>query len=121
MNNYAYYNRRPDGDVREDCVCRAISTATGLKYEAVGNLLDLVSTEYECPRLCIDCYEKLLNGILGYKTRYGRGETVEEIASRYDGKKVIIRIKGHLTCSINGVVLDIWDCTKKIVDCFWVI
>ena len=33
---------------------------------------------------------------------------------------LIIRIKGHLTCSIFGKIPDIWDCSNEIVDCFWV-
>ena len=34
-NVYKYYNRNPNNDKIGDCVCRAISTATGLNYKAV--------------------------------------------------------------------------------------
>jgi hypothetical protein len=26
-----------------------------------------------------------------------------------------------LTCSMYGVVIDTWDCTEEIVDCYWVV
>ena len=45
---YRYYNRRPDGREMEDCVCRAISAATNLKYEAVENLLELTAEHCAC-------------------------------------------------------------------------
>lgn len=119
---YRYYNRNPDGKEIEDCVCRAISTATGLKYEAVENLLALSADGYRCEKLCVCCYHHLLEDILCYPVRYCEtGETVGDIAERYSGSKVIIRIAGHLTCAIMGTVVDIWNCTHKEVDCYWVV
>ena len=119
---YTYYNRRPDGSEREDCVCRAISTATGLKYEAVERLLELVASQYKCVKLCVCCYHNLLDDILGYEVRYcEKGETVGDLSTKHKNNKLIIRIEGHLTCSMYGTVLDIWDCTKKEADCFWVV
>jgi hypothetical protein len=48
-------------------------------------------------------------------------KTVREIAERYPRRKVIIRVDGHLTCSIYGVVTDIWDCSEEPVDRYWVV
>lgn len=119
---YRYYNRRPDGAEIEDCVCRAISTATGLKYEAVENLLALTACNYDCDKLSVDCYHNLLDGTLCYKQRIcKRGETVGELAERYRDKRLIIRINGHLTCSLYGTIVDIWDCTHKTADVFWIV
>ena len=122
MFRYRYYNRRPDGAEIEDCVCRAISTATGLKYEAVENLLALTSCNYECDKLSVDCYHNLLDGTLCYKQRTCKhNETVGELSERYRDKRLIIRINGHLTCSLYGTIVDIWDCTNKTVDVFWIV
>lgn len=49
------------------------------------------------------------------------GETVEDIAEKYPNDRVIIRIDSHLTCSIKGIIPDIWDCSDKLVDCFWIV
>lgn len=122
MYAYRYYNRRPDGDEREDCVCRAISTATGLKYEAVENLLEITARESSCDMLNVDCYHNLLDGILCYKMFVcNNGETVGDIAERHKDKRLIIRIRGHLSCAIYGTVIDIWDCSQKKADVYWII
>ena len=119
---YMYYNRRPDGDEREDCVCRAISTATGLKYKAVEKLLKLTSCNYSCDMLNINCYHNLLDNTLCYKhIKCHNGETVGEIAEQHKDKRLIIRINGHLTSSLYGTIVDIWDCTEKQADVYWII
>jgi hypothetical protein len=106
----------------EDCVCRAISTATGLNYEAVNRLLGLTASWYQCDKLCVCCYHNLLERVLGYSRQTCiNGETVEQIAKNHPQDKVIIRIEGHLTSSIKGTVVDIWDCTDKPVDCYWIV
>ena len=120
--SYQYYNRNPDGQHIEDCVCRAISTATGLNYEAVNKLLSMTTFSHMCDKLCVCCYHNLLEGVLGYERQTCQnGETVEQIAQRYPHDKLIIRINAHLTSSIKGTVYDIWDCSQKPVDCYWVV
>lgn len=118
-NNYMYYNRNPWGENKEDCVCRAISAALDIKYVAVNNLLELVAEKNECDKICVCCYHKLLEDIFGMEPVFCYGETVGEIAQANPGHKLLIRIEGHLTCSMYGVVIDTWDCTDKIVDCYW--
>lgn len=119
---YQYYNRNPEGKEIEDCVCRAISTATGLKYAAVENLLQLSADSYRCEKLCICCYPYLLENILCYPVYFCEsGETVGEIAQKYSDSKVIIRISGHLSTALYGTILDIWNCSNKEVDCYWLV
>ena len=117
---YKYYNHNPNNDIKNDCVCKAISNATNLNYDGVNNLLDLVSKTYRCEKLCVCCYHNLLDDILCYeRVTCKNGETVEDIAKKYKRDTLIIRIEGHLTCSKKGNILDVWDCSKKLVDCFW--
>lgn len=119
---YKYYNANPDNDIRNDCVCKAISLATGLNYDGVDNLLKLTANVYDCDKLCVCCYHNLLDNILCYeRVDCNYSKTVEQIAKRYKRDTIIVRIKGHLTCIKKGNILDIWDCSKKLVDCFWVI
>ena len=121
MHRYKYYNRNPENVHLKDCVCRAISTATGLRYEAVLNLLDITAEEYNCEKLCVCCYHNLLENILCY-TRFecDFDLTVEELVANYSTAK-LIRVDKHLTSTINGTILDIWDCSDELVDCFWVV
>lgn len=122
MGNYKYYNRNPNDLHLKDCVCRAISTATNLKYEAVNNLLDLTAEENRCEKLCLCCYDNLLSGTLCYH-RYNDyfEHTVSEISRKYPNNKLIIRVDAHLTCSLYGTLLDIWDCSDEYVDCYWIV
>lgn len=121
VKRFVYYNRNPNGYHKKDCVCKAISTATGLKYNAVNKLLDMTAKYGNCDKLCVCCYHKLLEDLLEYPVVFCyKGETVEDIAQTFDNCILIIRIKGHLTCSIFGKIPDIWDCSNEIVDCFWV-
>lgn len=122
MSDYKYYNRNPSKRVLADCVCRAISTATGLRYEAVDNLLDLVSYDNNCEKLCVCCYDYLLTDTLCYRRFDCKDDyTVAEISSKHPRNKLIIRVEGHLTSSIYGTILDIWDCSDEIVDCYWIV
>ena len=116
-----YYNSNPWKLDEEDCVCRAISTALNVKYTAVSNMLDMIADVNKCDKLCVCCYHRLLDDIFGLDARYCHGETVGEVAEDHPGRKLIIRIDGHLTCSMYGVVLDTWDCTREEVDCYWVV
>lgn len=119
---YQYHNQNPDGIHIEDCVCRAISTATGLNYAAVDKLLGIIATHYGCEKLCVCCYHNLLEDVLDYD-RYVcmNGETVEDIAYKHPKEKVLIRIDSHLTSSIKGTIYDIWDCSDRLVDCYWIV
>ena len=122
MAGYKYYNRNPDRLHLGDCVCRAISTATGLCYEAVDNLLELSADKHKCEKLCVCCYEYLLSNTLCYhmEKRHFKA-TVEEVAASHPRNKLIIRVQSHLTSSINGTIMDIWDCSQELVDCFWIV
>ena len=116
---YKYYNRNPNNDTESDCVCRAISTATSLQYEAVQELLHISAKLYRCDKLCVCCYHHLLEDILKYKCYDGRGYTVQELAEKYSRDTILVRIEGHLTTIIKGTILDIWDCSNEFVDCYW--
>lgn len=121
-STFVFYNRNDKGELVEDCVCRAISTATGLKYSAVQNLLRITADLYQCPHLCVCCYHYLLENILNYKVYFcDYKRTVGEITRQYYNKRLVIRIDGHLTCAIFGKTPDTWDCSKELVDCFWII
>lgn len=122
MSNYSYYNRNPANVDISDCVYRAISTATGLDYDATARLLNYVAKERNCDKLCVCCYNQVLKSMFGYK-RYTckNEETVNDIARRHSDKKVIIRIHQHLTVSVYGEIKDTWDCGDKYVDCYWIV
>lgn len=122
MNNYAYYNRNPDGSRISDCVSRAISGATNLSYKTVNRLLAITAERFECDKLCVCCYKHLLSHFFGFK-RYNckSGVLVKDVIRDFSNEILIIRIDGHLTYSKYGKVQDTWNCLDREVDCFWVV
>ncbi len=122
MSDFVYRNVNPDNESINDCVTRAISTAIGLKYHAVENLLMLSANNFGCDALVLSCYQNLLEKVLCYRGHECyNGETVGEISKRYKNHKVLIRIDQHLTCSMYGVIEDLWDCTEKLVTKYWIV
>ena len=88
---YKYHNENPNGYHIPDCVIRAITTATGMSY------YDVI------------CKLKL------------NGNTAREVASDFIDDIVILRMEGHLSVSVCGVIHDIWDCSDEIVTDFWIV
>lgn len=121
-NNYTYYNINPSKAEEQDCVCRAISLATRIPYNTINKLLELTSKAEQCDKLCVCCYHTLLEDVFAYPVKFCvDGETVGDIAHLYSNNVVLVRINGHLTACLYGVCYDIWDCTKKKADCFWIV
>ena len=121
MVDYKFYNANPLGDIEQDCVCRAISTVTKIPYRQVEKKLEYIGKLFECDSLCVCCYHHLLEKVFNLVPRFANGKSVGEIARDYPNSRLLIRIDGHLTCAIRGVIHDIWDCTKEIADIFWII
>lgn len=121
MTNYKFYNANPLGNIEQDCVCRAISKATELPYKEIEKKLYLIGEVFECDELSVCCYQHLLEKVFGLTQRNANGMSVGKIAKDFKRNRLLIRIDGHLTCSINGVVYDIWDCTEEKADVFWVV
>ena len=121
MSHFMYYNRNDSGLEEPDCVARAISLGTGVKYNVAWNLLRLVAGDCECDALNVGCYSYLLEEIFDFPVRYcDDGETVGDIIGMYPNNIVIIRTDCHLTCGFYGVLSDLWDCSDMLVDRYWI-
>lgn len=116
---YKYLNINPKLKEENDCVCRAISLATGKDYYFIEYLLYNNATENDCDMLTKKCYKNVLE-YLDFKEYKATGQKVIDIANEYPYDIVIIRIDGHLTASIYGTIYDIWDCQYKHADMFWI-
>lgn len=40
---------------------------------------------------------------------------------QFAGIQNMLRVHGHLTCSINGIILDTWDCSNEKFDKLWIV
>lgn len=118
---YKYHNENPNGYHIPDCVIRAITTATGMSYYDVISKLKINGDIFCCDELNVRCYEKLLDYDLGLEHYKVEGKTSEEVAFDFINDIVIIRMDGHLSVSIYGVIHDIWDCSEELVTDIWII
>jgi hypothetical protein len=117
---WKFLNLQPLGKLEEDCVTRAISLATGQDYKTIQEKLLLISELFECEKLCVCCYKHLLDYVYNFeRIEAVQGMTIEEFLEEFDIGIFIIRVDGHLTCAIDGNIIDTWDCTNKIVDIVW--
>ena len=119
---FEYYNPHPEGKLVKDCVKRAITKATGLDYEIVARQLNryrkvtgaekfnsnknwkpYVEKELQAKKLSFPAIkgEPRMNG--------------EKFAKYYNKGRYILRMAGHLSCCIDGVIYDTWDCSSKCV------
>lgn len=118
---FIYHNQNPQELILSDCVTRAISTALDIPYYEVAYMLRQNGKFYECEELCVDCYEKLLTHDFQLPCFRGCGRTAEEVASDFPNDTLILRMVGHLSCSINGKIWDTWDSSDKVVTQFWIV
>lgn len=119
---YCYLNLHPKGKKVGDCAKRAIAGATGIDYMEVSRQLNRAKKITHCAafneRKNIKYYllEVLHTTELKFPAVKG--------ASRMNGKRFsqvfpdgryVLNMAGHLSCCVNGVIYDTWDCTEKCV------
>ena len=117
---YKFKNVNPLGKRELDCVTRAISLALNKDYYDVKNDLCLVAQLFKCEKLCVCCYKYLLDYVYGLqRIEEVQGLTIYDFAHLYHEGTYIVRVKGHLSCVIDGYCYDTWDCTSEVIDIVW--
>ena len=116
---FKYLNINPLSLEEEDCVTRAIATCSGYSYAEIQDKLYYMARLLDMEELCVDCYKHLLDDIFCYPRLRCSGMTVGEVADRYSDNILLVRIDGHLTCLIYGVIRDLWDCSDRYADIVW--
>lgn len=120
MARYQFFNINPLGSIEEDCVCRAISLALNESYYTIQDKLELVGKLFDCEQLCVCCYKYLLDEVYGLeRIEEMAGMTVDEFGYHCPQGIYLIRIDNHLTCMIDSVINDIWDCRDKEIRLVW--
>jgi hypothetical protein len=119
MSKYKFLNLNPRGLLEDDCVCRAITFATGLPYNTVYEKLWLTADLYDCDRLCKYCYSNFLRNVLGYREVNCDRLNIGEFADKHPHGTYLIRIANHLTVIRDGTLYDTFDCRKEICDIVW--
>lgn len=119
---YSYLNLHPKGKIVGDCAKRAIAGATGMDYMEVARQLNRAKKITHC-----DVFNERKN-IRYYLLEVLRTTELKfpavKGASRMNGKRFsqmfptgryILNMAGHLSCCVNGIIYDTWDCSDKCV------
>lgn len=114
-------NVNPKGWKTGDCVVRALTTATDLEWlEVYDTLCEIGRKKCRMPNDKI-VYEKFLQdqGFINCKmprhadnSRYTVKELVDEIG---EGNILVMNVAHHVTVSVGGTLVDLWDCGSKSV------
>lgn len=117
------HNAHPKGLITNDCVVRAISTATNTDYLECRRDLNRKKRElgfnnYKETKFLykyLDNYLRLIIKIGPDKKRV-KGY---EFTTIYPKGIYILKLRNHITVCIDGVILDTWDCTHLSVYTAW--
>lgn len=117
------FNAHPKGIKTTDCVVRAISKATNTEYMECRRKLNQLKrdwgfTSYKDTKFLYKFFEgqpRLIFKAVRVEPRLkGSDFTVLHPKGTY-----ILKMAGHVTVCIDGVILDIWDCTYRSVYTAW--
>lgn len=117
------FNAHPKGIKTTDCVVRAIATATKQDYMECRRTLNQAKrdggfTSYKDTKFLYKYFEGyprlIFKAVRGEPRLKGSDFTEQHPQGTY-----ILKMAGHVTVCVDGVILDIWDCTYRSVYTAW--
>ena len=120
---YQEFNAHPKGIKTTDCVVRAISKATNIEYMECRRKLNQLKrdwgfTSYKDTKFLYKYFEGkprlLFKAIRGQPRLKGSDFTVLHPVGTF-----VLKMAGHVTVCVDGVILDIWDCSYRSVYTAW--
>ena len=117
------FNAHPKGIKTTDCVVRAIATATNLDYMECRRKLNQLKrdwgfTSYKDTKFLYKYFEGyprlIFKAVRGEPRLKGSDFTVLHPAGTF-----VLKMAGHVTVCVDGVIVDIWDCTYRSVYTAW--
>ena len=119
---YQYFNAHPQGKLVPDCVKRAITKATGMDYHEVQLELNrhkkiTGAKTFNEDKNWKSYVTNVLNGTWrSFPAKRGMPRmNGERFMRAFPKGNYILSMAGHLSCCVDGVIYDTWDCTEKCV------
>jgi hypothetical protein len=117
------FNAHPKGIKTSDCVVRAIATATDTDYlecrrELNRKKRELGYSSYKDTKFLYDYlkgYPRLIFKAIKGEPRI-KGNDFTELHPK---GTYILKMAGHITACVDGVILDTWDCSYRSVYTAW--
>ncbi len=111
-----------------DCVCRAISLATGKDYKDVYDLINSYAKQEIDENEIMNTYSSARNGVskklthkiltdLGFKWTptmiFGKGCKTHLRENELPKGTLIVSLSKHVACVKNGTLYDTYDCSRE--------
>jgi hypothetical protein len=125
LGAYRYYNENPKNRRTDDCVVRAISTATGQTWDDTLMGLTKCALKHKYMIHCPELYGKYLEELGWVKQKQPRKSDnkryrASEFVETFRGVAVAHLGTQHVACIKDGQVWDIWNSSNEVVGNYWV-
>ena len=114
---WKYYNANPHGRSVSDCVVRAISVAEDTSWDETYEKLSDIAQEEGILLDDVNFVEGYLDK--RYKRMCHYSKTIEEFMEEFPCGKFLITMPGHITCVVDGILVDSFDCRSREMWCAW--
>lgn len=114
---YKFYNANARGRFTNDCVIRAISLAEDKTWNETYNELSEIAQRNGIILDDVQFVEPLLDS--RYERICFREKYVGEFMEEHPKGTYLITMKSHITCVIDGVLYDTFDCRDRVMWCAW--
>lgn len=115
--SYKYYNANPLGNNVSDCTIRAISTAEGKTWDETYKELSRLAQIDGILLDDVDFIEDYLDKRYLRQCHYSK--TISEFAEEHNKGRFLATMQGHITCIIDGNIIDTFDCSDRRMWCAW--
>ena len=114
---YRYYNANPLNENTADCTVRAISTAQGKTWDETYRELSDLAQQKGVLFDNVDFIEDYLDK--RYLRQCHHSKTVGEFVKEHPIGYYLVTMKGHITCVKDGILIDTFDCSDRMMWCCW--
>ena len=115
--NFEYYNANPYGNDISDCVIRSLSVLTDRSWREVYNELTDLAGDVGLMFDRVEFVEDYLDDRYDRQCHYSK--TIGEFAREYSKGRYAVTMNGHITAIIDGIIIDTFDPSNRIMRCAW--
>lgn len=118
---WIYYNCNPLGRETNDCAIRSISLAEGISWDRCYEKLSAIAQEQGILLDDVSFIEPYLNS--KYPTICHKCDKkrmfLKDFLKKYPKGIYLCAMRGHITCVIDGIIYDTWDCSNNMLWHTW--
>lgn len=115
--NFEYYNANPYGNNISDCVIRCLSVLTNKSWREVYDELTDLAGDVGLMFDRVEFVEDYLDKRYHRQCHYAK--TVREFAKENPYGRYAVTMDGHITAIIDGVIIDTFNPSERIIRCAW--